>query len=206
MNIKYDDKGIHIKKMFQSREIPYSNIRSVVLSDMKYTFTTNDGEVINSKSRFFSNDAALYDAIRKYNIYFKNEDELKGTNNLYSINEVNEKIAQTQTVTEEYAGKLICTKLGPEYGIDVRIIDEGEWINMYLRLVKNGELVMDIPAEAKYTSADSEPYSFDNYALAFIVEWDGYGRYGVTAEVETREACEKYLEESLNYFFENYKR
>ncbi len=204
MNIRYDEKGIHIKKLFKSRVIPYSDIRSVVLSNGEYTFTTKEGELINSKYRLFGNRAALYAAFKEYNIHFKNEDDLKETENVYSMDEVNEKIAQTQTVIEEYAGNLIRGKFGPAYGIDVRTIDEGELINMYFRLLKNGELVKDIPEEAKYESDDTEPYSFDNFVLAFLLEWDGYGKYGVTREVENREACELYLAQSLNFFFEHY--
>lgn len=33
-------------------------------------------------------------------------------------------------------GNLIRDKFGPEYDIDLRIIDEAEYINMYLRLAK----------------------------------------------------------------------
>lgn len=176
------------------------------MSNGEYQFTTNEGEVINSKDRIFSNHTALYDAFRKYNIYFKDEDGLKETKYVYSINEVNEKIAQTQTVIEEYAGNLIRDKFGPEYDIDVRTIDEGKWINMYFRLLRNGELVKDIPEDAKFDSADIEPYSFDNCVLAFLLEWNDYGKYGVTKEVEQRELCEKYLAQSLNYLFGHYKK
>lgn len=204
MNAMCNDTGIYIKKLFKSREIPYSDIRSVVLSNMEYIFTTREGEIINSKCSFFSNAVVLFDAFKKYNIHFKNEDELKRINRVYFMDEVEEQFAQTRRITEEYADNLIRDRLGPEYGIDVRIIEEGEWISMYLRLLKNGELVMDIPEEAKYGFGDIEQYSFDNFVLAFLVEWDGYGKYGVTKEVETRESCEAYLEQSLNYFLENF--
>ena len=206
MSISYDDKGIHIKKLFKSREIPYSDFRSVILSEQGYAFTTKDGETINAKQSLFSDHTALFGAIKKYNILFKNEEELEETEDVYSIDEVNKMIEETKNITEEYAGNLIRDKFGPEYDIDLRIIDEDEYINMYLWLVKNGELVKDIPEELKYESADIEPYSFDNFVLAFLVEWDGCGRYGVTEEMKKRESCEKYLEQMLNYFFENYKR
>jgi len=124
---------------------------------------------------------------------------------VYSIDEVNKMIEETKNITEEYAGNLIRDKFGPEYDIDLRIIDEAEYINMYLRLVKNGDLVKDIPEESKYESADTDPYSFDNFVLAFLVEWDGCGRYGVTEEMKTRGSCEKYLEQMLKSFSEIYK-
>ncbi len=206
MKIVYDDKRIYIKKLFNWREIPYSDIRSVVLVNMVYTITTNEGEVISSKKRLFGDYTALYKAFREYNIYFKNEDELKETNSVYSINEVNEMIAKTQSVVEEYAGNLIHEKVGAEYDIAVKTIDEDEYINLYLFLLKNGVIVKDIPKGAKYESADIEPYSFDNFVLAFLLEWNSCGRYGVTKEVEKRETCEMYLTQSLNFLFEHYEK
>lgn len=205
MSISYDDKGIHIKKLFKSREIPYSDIRSMILSEQGYIFTTKVGEVINAKQSLFNDHTALFGAIKKYNILFKNEEELEEIEDVYSIDEINKMIKETKSITEEYAGNFIRDKFGTEYDIDLRIIDEDEYINMYLRLVKNGDLVKDIPEESKYESADTDPYSFDNFVLAFLVEWDGCGRYGVTEEMKTRESCEKYLEQMLKSFSENYK-
>ena len=60
--------------------------------------------------------------------------------------------------------------------------------------------------EAKYDSADIEPYAFENFVLAFLVEWDGYGKYGVTKEMDDREKCEEYLKIPLEYLFEHYKK
>ena len=204
MNITYEDKGIRIKKLFKSREIPYSEIRSVSLSNGEYTFTTKGGEVIVGKYRVFGNQKPIYEAIKKYNIHFRSEDELKETDKVYSIEEVHEKTAQTQTVIREYANKLLHDKLGPEYDIDTKLIDEGELVNVYFSLLKNGVLVEDIPEAAKYDSDGVDPYSFDNYVLAFLVEWDGNGRYGVTEEVEKPEFWEQYLKQSLKQLFGYY--
>lgn len=206
MKITYDDKGIHIKKLFKSREIPYSDIRSVVLSNGEYTFTTKAGEVIVGKYRIFDNRAPLYDAFKNYNIHFRDEDELKETDKVYSIEEVREKIAQTQTVIREYANKLLHDKFGSEYDIDMKMIDEGELVNVYFSLLKNGALVEDIPEAAKYDSDGVDPYSFDNYVLAFLVEWDGNGRYSVTEEVEKPEFWGQYLKQPLKQLFEYMKR
>lgn len=205
MKITYDDKGIHIKKLFKSQEIPYSDIRSVVFANGEYTFTTKAGEAVVGKRHLFSNTAPLYEAIKKYNLYFKDEEELKEEEKLYSIEEIHEKLAQTQIVIKEYADKRIHDKLGPEYDMDTAVIDEGEWINVYFRLLKNGELVTDLSEEAKYDSTGSDPYSFDNYVLAFLVEWDGTGKYGVTEEVKYSELWENYLKSSLKQLFEHYK-
>ena len=201
MNITYDEKGVHIKKLFKSKKIPYTDIRSVVMANEECTLTTKDGETIVSKN----GHTLLYKAIKKYNIYFKNEDELKEVDNVYSLEEMNEKIAQAQTFIKEYADKLIHDKLGLEYSMDTKIIDEGEWVSVYFPLLKNGEVVKDISENAKYESADIEPYSIDNYTLAYLLEWDGSGKYGVTEEVEKNELWETCLDSTLKCLFEHYK-
>ena len=206
MNITYDEKGVLIKKLFKSREIPYTDIRSVVMANEECMLTTKDGETIVSKNGFFPGHTLLYKAIKKYNIYFKNEDELKEVDNVYSLEEMNEKIAQTQTFIKEYADKLIHDKLGLEYGMDTKVIDEGEWVSVSLLLLKNGEVIKDISENAKYESADIEPYSIDNYILAYLLEWDGSGKYGVTEEVEKNELWETCLDSTLKCLFEHYKR
>ncbi len=206
MNITYDEKGVYIKKLFKSREIPYTNIRSVVMANEECTLTTKDGETIVDKKSFFPDYTPLYKGIKKYNIYFKNEDELKEADNVYSLEEMNKKIEQTQTFIREYADKIIHNKLGLEYGMDTKIIDEGEWVSVYFLLLKNGEVVKDISENAKYESADIEPYSIDNYTLAYLLEWDGSGKFGVTEEVEKNELWETCLDSTLKCLFEHYKR
>ncbi|MBQ8198499.1 MAG: hypothetical protein IJZ76_03630 [Lachnospiraceae bacterium] len=49
-----------------------------------------------------------------------------------------------------------------------------------------------------------EPYAFDSFVMAYLVEWDGCGKYGLTQEMENREKCEEYLEGPLKCLFENY--
>lgn len=206
MNIVCGEKGIQIKKLFGSREILYSDISSVVFSDREYTFTTKSGEVFAAKFRFFDNPALLYEAVQKYNIHFSNADELSAQNEVYPVEQVNEKSAQVKAVIEEYAGRSVREKMGAEYGVDAKVGYEGEWINMYLKLLKNGQVVTDISEKAKYTSDDVDPYAFDNIALAYLVEWDGFGRYALTNEMDNPQLCEAYLKEPLEYLFENYKK
>lgn len=206
MKITYDDKGLHIKKVFRSREISYSDVKSVIVSNEEYTFTTKTGEVLKNTRQFGSNYAPLYEAIKKYNIYFKSENDLNTLEKVYSGEEVNEKIVQTQSFIKKYADKFIREKLGPEYGFDSVNIDDVEWIEMYFRLLKNGEVVQDIPEAAKYEPDDKGLYAFDVFTLAFLVEWDGYGRYGVVEEVESREECEAYIVQPLKHLLQYYTK
>lgn len=203
MSILFDENGITIKKFFSKRVIQYNELRSIVLSDSEYTFTTKAGEIITLKQRLLMGDNSFYEGIKKYNIIFKDEDQLKQGGNVYPSNEINEKIAQMQTVIEEYAGKQIREKYGNEYGIDCNTMEEGELLTVNLRLTKSGELVRMPEVVNKYLE-DIDVYTFDNLVVAFLVEWDGNGRYGVTNELVMQEACEKYVDSALELLFENY--
>lgn len=205
MKITYEKNGIRMKKLFGSREIPYSDIHSAVLAKGEYTFTTKSGEVITVKYQLFEDRTALYEAIKEYNIYFKDAEEPDVYENVYSGEELSEKILQAQAMIKEYAGNSVRNKLGPQYDVDTVVIDEGELTNVYFRLLKSGELVKDIPDEAKYDFSDLEPYAFDSFVMAYLVEWDGYGKYGLTREMENRKLCEEYLDEPLKCLLENYE-
>ena len=205
MKITYGKNGIRMKKLFGSREISYSDIRSAVLDKGEYTFTTKKGEVITAKYQLFEDRTVLYEAIKKYNIYFKDAEEPDAYENVYFAEELNEKILQAQAMIKEYAGSCVRSKLGPEYDVDTVVMDEGELINVYFRLLKSGELVKDIPDEAKYDFSELEPYAFDSFVMAYLVEWDGCGKYGLTQEMENRKMCVKYLEGPLKCLLENYE-
>lgn len=206
MKIIYDKNGVYIKKLFNSFMISYKEIRSVVLSNEEYIITTNNGEIFKEKIHIFSNYSALYEAIKKYNIYFRDEEELEANKNVYSIAEVDEKMAQMLPDLKEYACNSIHEKMGAEYDIDLLVIDENQYVDMHIRLLKNGELVKDYPEMLKCETTDSEPYSYDSMVVAFLLEWDGNGRYGVTNEMNNKELCEEYLEESLNHLVKYYKK
>lgn len=118
MKISFEEKGITIKQLFKTRVIQYSELKSVILSDSIYTFTTNEGEVITLKQNLLFPQNSFYEGIKKNNIIFVDEDQLRQGGNVYSINEINEKIAQMKTLIQGYAGNKIKSKYGEEYDID----------------------------------------------------------------------------------------
>ena len=203
MKVTYGKNGIRISKLFKSKEVSYSDIKSVILSGKKYTLTTRAGEIIKSKCDFLCEREPLYAAIKKYNIYFRDEDELREQEKVYSGDELNQKIARAQAVIKDIGGNLIRKEMGDEYDIDSVVKDEGAEINVYFRLLKNGKLVKNIPEEAKFDSTDIEPYAFDNFVFALLVQWDGYGKYAV---MDDGEVYEEDLTMSLEYLFEHYKK
>ena len=188
MRISYDDKGIKISKLFKTQEISYSDIKSVVLLNDEYIVTTKIGEVVKYKEGLFCNHNPLYKAFKEFNICFRNDDE--SDEEVYSIDEINEKVKENQAYAKEFAGNLIKQELGAEYDIETKISDEGEYITMYFYLTKNGEIVKDIPKDVMAGGSDGGPYAFDEYVVAYLLEWNGYGGYGITKEVKDKVACD----------------
>lgn len=205
MSITYNENSIIIKKLLKSKEIAYSDIRSVVLSSNESIITTKLGEIIKYKDGLICDRKNLYRAIKKLNIYFRNEDELSEVDNLYSIDEISKKISENQAYVKEYAGNLIRQELGPEYDINLYSIDVDDYIEMCFDFTKNGEIIKDNPGETQYSVSTDPSESFDGYVVAFLLEWDGNGKYGITEELKYRESCEKYINQSINCFVENYR-
>lgn len=205
MSITYNENSIIIKKLLKSKEIAYSDIRSVVLSSNESIITTKLGEIIKYKDGLICDRKNLYRAIKKLNIYFRNEDELSEVDNLYSIDEISKKISENQEYVKEYAGNLIRQELGPEYDINLYSIDVDDYIEMCFDFTKNGEIIKDNPGETQYSVSTDPSESFDGYVVAFLLEWDGNGKYGITEELKYRESCEKYINQSINCFVENYR-
>ena len=205
MSITYNENSIIIKKLLKSKEIAYSDIRSVVLSSNESIITTKLGEIIKYKDGLICDRKNLYRAIKKLNIYFRNEDELSEVDNLYSIDEISKKISENQAYVKEYAGNLIRQELGAEYDINLYSIDVNDYIEMCFDFTKNGEVIKDNPGETQYSVSTDPSESFDGYVVAFLLEWDGNGKYGITEALKYRESCEKYINQSINCFVENYR-
>lgn len=66
-----------------------------------------------------------------------------------------------------------------------------------------GNIVKDIPEEAKFDADDRGLYSFSCIWIAVLIGWDGSGKYVADEHME-REMWEGYLARSLNHLFENY--
>ena len=205
MSITYNENSIIIKKLLKSKEIAYSDIRSVVLFGNESIITTKLGEIIKYKDSLICDRKNLYRAIKKLNIYFRNEDELSEVDNLYSIDEISKKISENQAYVKEYAGNLIRQELGAEYDINLYSIDVNDYIEMCFDFTKNGEVIKDNPGETQYSVSTDPSESFDGYVVAFLLEWDGNGKYGITEALKYRESCEKYINQSINCFVENYR-
>lgn len=190
-----DVNGITIKKFLHKKTILYRDLKSVVIDSTGIIFTTREGEKITQKSDIFDEVTALYEAIKKYNISFRNEKELDGCNETYTIDEVNEKAVIIKEYVYGLIKEPIKSKYGDKYDISLKIEEVDEYITMYFCLTKSGKPVEFFEA-------------FDDMVIAFLVEWDtslGYGKYGVTIEVDDEEACECAVQNTLDYLYDHYK-
>ena len=124
---------------------------------------------------------------------------------MYSIEEIYDKAKEMQSFVMEYVSKHIQEKYGPEYGLELSIKDEGIFVCLIFKFTKNGEVVKDISKELTLEFSNREPGSFDDMVIAFLLEWDGCGKYGVTKELTQREECEKYLDLVLKNLYEVYE-
>ena len=188
-------EGIKINKLFGSRELSYGDIKSIRRNDPFITFTTKDEETIKLKTGLGIEMGPLYEAIARLNISYIDENEAQDGRQLYDIDEVNSKAAEVV----EYASSLINPKVkerfGEEYDVDLPLETVDNFIDMYFCLRKNGEGVQFFEG-------------FDDMVIAYLVEWDaayGRGRYGVTVEVDDREACAKAVQGAFDYLLEHYK-
>ena len=64
-----------IKNFLKKRTILYKDLESVFMDDTSIEFITREGEKIAQKRGIFDDFTALYEAIKKYNISFRNEKE-----------------------------------------------------------------------------------------------------------------------------------
>lgn len=190
-----DVNGITIKNFLKKRTILYKDLESVFIDDTSIEFITREGEKIAQKRGIFDDFTALYEAIKKYNISFRNEKELADCIATYTIDEINEKAGVIKEYVYGLMKEPIKSKYGDEYDVSLEIEDEDEFVVMYFCLTKSGKAV-------EFLSP------FDHMFIAFLVEWDtalGYGNYSTTHEVDDEEACKCLVQSALDYLDDYYK-
>lgn len=190
-----DVNGITIKKFLSKRTIPYGDLKSVTIDSTGIVFITREGEEITQKGGVSVEATALYEAIKKNNFSFRDEQVLKDYKTIYTLDEVDKKAVAIKDYVDGLVKEPVKTKYGDEYEISLEIEEEGEYIIMYFSLLKEGRPVEFLAP-------------FDDMVIAFLAEWDpalGYGKYGVTVEVEDEEACKNTVQCALDYLYDAYK-
>ena len=189
-----DADGITIKKLFSKRTIPYTDIKSIRKTESNIIFTLKDGDEITLVSSILSEDN-IYPAIKKLNIAFVDENEETSVDKTYTIDEVNEKIELLKSQVYDLLAAPIKSKYGLDHDVEVKVKDEGDYIDMYFTLLRNGKPVQFFEG-------------FDDMVIAYLVRWDqdmNCGRYGLTVEAKCQSDCVKTVQEILIDLYERYK-
>ena len=131
--------------------------------------------------------------LKKYRIPYKCTMEDSGD---VSIEAVREEAARAKEVIVAYVNRSLKEKLGPEYELDVKIVERLVGTTLESRLLRNGI----IHEEANGTTSIDEEPLVDEMDLAFLCEWDpvyDQGKYGFVEDVNDKAAFEKYAEEVI---------
>ena len=186
--------GVTIKKLFSKKFIPYSDIKSIRKTGSNVIFTLKDDNEVCLVSSIMSEDG-LYPAIKKLNIAFVDENEETSVDKTYTIEEVNEKIELLKSQVYDLLAAPIKSKYGQDHDVEVKVADEGDYIDMYFALLKDGKPVQFFE-------------SFDDMVIAYLVRWDqemNCGYYGLTVEANCQSDCVKTVQEILADLYERYK-
>ena len=199
------ENGIRIKKsLFSSVEVPFPEIKSIVIASGNSSVTTKDGKKYTSTrvdlitNRF----PELYDLIVEHNIRFDNQYDISGIGKTYSHDEVDKMIEETRDLAKKTADHLITERLGEEYSVALDVKENNEGAVLFFRLSKNGEIVT-LPKDANNGLYDSEPNTFDDMVLSFLCSWDPdtrSGSYGVTVEMEDATKLHDTVSDLTEYF------
>ena len=194
MIFKVTDEGIVIKRLVSSRLIAYSDLKSIRLNGDSIVFTDKAGEetVLKTSLFYVYPYPEMYRAIKKYNIAYRNERDLKDVKRTYTDAEVSGVIARTLELVRQTAGASIRKNLGKDYEIELTVGDEIEYTVLHFRVVKPGD-----PG-----ASDKEP--FEDMVMSYLCEWDpatASGIYGVTVDLEDDELCREYVLGALEEYY-----
>ena len=198
------------KKALFTKEILFSDIVEITVGKNIFRLTTRAGKEIKEKIGFgkaFHLKPELFDAIRKNNIAFRDEDALEDTTKIVSSEELEKEVEKAEAIVSPYANKLIKECLGESYSIELTTLFDDQFVSMYFSLLKDGTPVTDLSEEAAYSPSPLVPGSFDLLTVAILCKWDATrnsGRYDLTIEMIDRAACEKYVNEAITEFLAHY--
>ncbi len=190
--------------------IPYDRIHRIELDmEGESYFTTVDHETYSDKKLFVVLcHPDVYDAIRRYNIAFKDVYLRQFHEKTYKEEELMPLLEETMPVAKECADRYLQEHLGEEYAVDVKLDKDYEHYHLYFSLQRNGE-ILNLPHKMRISGGKKVPTSFEGMTLVELLEWDPSskeGVYGVTEEVTDPEECRFLVESKMKDFCELYSR
>ncbi|MBO4636547.1 MAG: PH domain-containing protein [Clostridiales bacterium] len=172
MDIKVNEEGIEIRKLFGTKRIAFADIRSIEADGKRFTVTSKDDKkIVFDDMLFIGKDQIIRNAV-KNNIAYKEILEPEEEGPLYTIEQVREITGKAEEFITRSGNKILSEQLGPEYEICVHSVDIKDCIIMYWSLKKSGRIV-DIPEASRADDEYGEdPYAFEDMLIAFLVNWD----------------------------------
>lgn len=209
MSVRFEEDKIVIEPFFRllfgrKIKIPYEKIERIELPPGGHVlFYMKNGRVkkINDPA-VVSCYAGFGEMLKKYKIPYKTLMEDSGD---ASIETVREKTARVKEAALAYGNRSLKEKLGPEYELDVRLVEHIVGTTLEFRLLKDGVIREECNREI---SMDDEPLADEMY-LAFLSEWDPVyeqGKYSFAEEADDKEVCEKYVEDVVIDIVDTYKK
>ncbi len=208
-----DANGITVKKLFKSVLIPYAEIRNIVAgSGHNYIYMRNgvtyDIEIgrVSITLKF----PMIIPYIEKYNIDYRDMDELKEGQQIYTYEEALQLANRTDLWIRRYANEAVAMQMGRNYTIETRFYDNIETFSgVDMILVKDGYAV-ELPQEVKDMYHRTETGVFDHMDLFYgPVLWDTEhrcGKYVITEECMDERICERTVFEFISDLCVRYKR
>lgn len=212
MKIGADEKGIYINKLFKKITIPYGEIAGIVVRSRDETvITTKDGEEYIEKAPYglMFNFPVVMDKVVEFNIPF--EDRFTMSDSMDSIideSEVNGYIDSLLEKFREDARAVIKSRLGERHDLELEVLDIHREKVLCMRLIRDGNIVTDLPNPFKKYDDIDIPVSFEIQSLLMLCSWNpglNSGRYVIMLDDDTFPQDNKdALMELVNEFCDDY--
>ncbi len=195
--VRFEEDQIVIDPLFKlffgkKIKIPYKKIERIELpaGDSILFFMKNCKTIKVHDPALVSFYTGFGEMLKQYKIPYKCMMEDSGD---ASIETVREKATHTKEAMVAYVNRSLKEKLGPEYELDVKIVERIVGTTLESRLLKNGIIQEEANGDE---SIDGAPL-VDEMDLAFLCEWDpvhDQGKYGFAEGVNDKAALEEYAE------------
>lgn len=200
MQVSFVDNKVVIKQLFKTVELTGREIQSIEITAEGTTIRLYDRD----KSFFCKNQAFhvyLYPELGKFIV----ENHITYTvaeenTNRHTKMETQEMVEQTKRETQRIVAAKIKEKLGERYDAHTEVVGDLSYSILVVRLMRDGVVLYEHPGYdlIEEFGVDKAIASID---LTWLEGFDGYsgeGVYGVTEEVSSLAALERYYEE--DYF------
>ena len=198
MAFSLSEEGIRYIRFLKSVMLPFTEIRSIIITEQGTSITTKSGEnYFQKESTPVSVNDEFCNYVVKYNIEYRNDTEYIEGSRPYSREELEPVIERVVSAAEEYADMIIKERLGAEYGSKIIFKEDIRWGSAYFCLTKDGGII-EVPDECAVDIDEEVPESYDNMLLFFMSEWNPAvqrGYYAVTEDVYQEDLIKTYVEE-----------